>query len=135
MRKGIALLDQAIARDPMFAQAYAVRATMRALLLEAPSTPVDVLVAADRDGQQALSLDPNLAQAHVALAIINTFRANWLEAEANFRKALAEEGNDPFTHTQYSFELLTTGHLQQAYQEGQEAYRLARPTRVQFRPW
>jgi TolB-like protein len=125
LHRGVALLDQAIARDPTFARAFAARATMRALLLEAPDTPVAVLVAAERDGRQALALDPSLAQAHAALAIINTFHANWVESEANFRKALPLDGNDPFTHTQYSFELLTTGHLHQAYQEGQEAYRLA----------
>ena len=115
---GIALLDQAISRDQMFARAYAVRATMRALLLEAPGTPLDTLAAAERDGQRALALDPSLAEAHVALAITKTFRANWLEAEAHYREAVREDGNDPFARIQHAFELLTTGHLRQSYREG-----------------
>jgi TolB-like protein len=125
LRRGVALLDQAISRDPAFAQAYAVRASVRVLLLLAPDTPSGELVAAERDAQRALVLDPNLAEAHTALGIINTFRADWIEAEANFRKALAEDADDPFTHTQYAFEQLATGHLNQSHQEASEAYRLA----------
>src|SRR6185312_2861143 len=73
VRRSISLYDQAIARDPNFAKAYAGRAESRIVSLLNNSDP-DLLEGADRDAAKALALDPGLALAYEARGVTNAFR-------------------------------------------------------------
>ena len=121
----IGLFDQAIARDPKFARAFALRAATRAGALLNGLQLANELTDAERDAQEALVLDPTSAQANAALGAINGLRTNWVLADANYRAALAEDTSDPGIHAVYATLLTATGRLRQGHSEAVIAYQLA----------
>lgn len=125
-RHAIALYDQAIARDPKFARAIAARSRARAYCILLGYPLANGLADAERDARQSLALEPGLAQAHLALATTYALRADWLEAEANMRAALAEDASDPEIRAFYSVGVLAaTGRLREARSQASQAYSLA----------
>jgi serine/threonine-protein kinase len=107
--KAIDYFQQAIAKDPKFAKAYAMigEAQMGWANLGAP---FEHRVAAERAARQALALDQNLANAHNVLAGISVARGQALDMEAHGRAAVALADNDGFTHTIRAVNLHYTGH-------------------------
>ncbi len=125
-REAIALLDQALARDPRFAGALAQRAEFRADLVDLGYAPAGTLTDAERDVTHALALSPNLAEAHSAFAFVSALQSNWLQAEASMHAALAADASDPRLHEQHARLVLgPTGKIKQMALELSEAYRLA----------
>ncbi len=90
MTHSIELFDQAIARDPKFALAYVGRAIAYTELVEISEWKRDE--AGNRalsSAAQAVELDPELGDAHCALAFARLFfEFDWLRAEAGFKRAL-----------------------------------------------
>ncbi len=87
--QGVAEFEQAIAKDPSFAPAWAGLAAVHGyrsgLFRHDPAIEVPKMkVAAER----ALELDPMLAEAHNALAIAAARDAHWAEAEQRFQRGL-----------------------------------------------
>jgi adenylate cyclase len=105
---GIALLEQAIEKDPSFAPAYAALATGYAIrsnqfaLDHAPDELRRMRAAADK----AVQLDPLLAEAHAARAMIYAHDAQWEPAEKSFRRALALNPNRSDTYDDFAMWLL-----------------------------
>jgi TolB-like protein len=126
-RESIALYDQALARDPSFARALAGRAESRTVAVILGDLIPNGLEVSVLDAQRALSLDPNLSEAHGALGLTSAVQANWLEAETNFQAAaLAAGASDPRVRARHGvFLLAQAGRLHQAYTEASEAYRIA----------
>ena len=87
-RKALALLNEALLRDPGFAAALAERAGLRASFLSWGFPMPNALEDAERDAHEALGLSPNLASALEALGHIEITRGNWLEADRIYRTAL-----------------------------------------------
>jgi DNA-binding winged helix-turn-helix (wHTH) protein len=124
--QALALLDQALARDPEFAQALAYRALLQAGSVALSGAPASRLESAERDAVRALASDPDLADAHVARAMICADRRQWLEAETHFHSARSIGPNDPFVRNLYVLNVLRpTGRLRHALAELQETYRVA----------
>jgi TolB-like protein len=124
-RQSLALLDQALARDPKFARALAGRAWTRANFVTFGYSLPHALEDAQRDAEQALALDPSLAEAHIALGITSALHGNWLKAEESFRAAIAADPSDPGTRATYAITVLANvGRLRQGHFEASEAYRL-----------
>jgi TolB-like protein len=125
VRRSISLYDQAIARDPNFAKAYAGRAESRIVSLLNNSEP-DLLESEDRDAAKALALDPGLALAYEARGVTNAFRKNLLAAEEDFHAALKADPTDARIRARHAAWVLShAGRLLQARVELSEAYRLA----------
>jgi len=125
VRLSISLYDQAIARDPNFAKAYAGRAESRIVLLLNSSQP-DLLESADRDAAKALALDPGLPLAYEARGVANAFRSNLLAAEKDFSAALKADATDARIRARHAaWVLARAGQLQKARAELNEAYQLA----------
>jgi TolB-like protein len=125
VRRSISLYDQAIARDPNFAKAYAGRAESRIVSLLNNSEP-DLLESADRDAAKALALDPGLALAYEARGVTNAFRKNLLAAEEDFHAALKADPTDARIRARHAAWVLShAGRLLEARVELSEAYRLA----------
>jgi TolB-like protein/Tfp pilus assembly protein PilF len=125
--QALALVDQALARDPNFARALAYRAFVpgNAAAL-GYAMPREALDAAQRDATRALTLRPGLADALANLGSIHVARGEWVEGELSYRAALASEPDDVAIRNQYTLVVLRpAGHLQQAYSELNESYRLA----------
>jgi TolB-like protein len=126
LKQALALYDQALARDPKFARAYSAMAEIRAVYMVLGYPLPHALEDAEREANQALALDPNLAGAQAVLGIINSFRGNWLKAEANFRAAMLLDANDAQIRSDYAgYVSLSAGHVRQAAAHSYEAHRLA----------
>ena len=116
VEKRIAWFDEAIRKDPAFAQAYVGLAsaygTLGTVFVGAPAseTRPQVINAA----RKALELDPDLADAHVMLANTYMRQWKWAEAEAEYRRALDLNPNDAAAHDGFSDWLLCHGRMEEA---------------------
>ena len=117
--QAIESFSSAVAIDPKYAEAYAELADTYNLMGQYswmdPGTARSQAWAA---AEQALSLDPSLAEAHAALGFSDWYyRWSPTEAEAEFRKAIALEPNNVNAHHWYEQMLMTTGRFSEAEQQ------------------
>jgi TolB-like protein/DNA-binding winged helix-turn-helix (wHTH) protein/tetratricopeptide (TPR) repeat protein len=116
VEKRIAWFDEAIRKDPAFAQAYVGLASayqeLGTVFVGAPAseTRPKVINAA----RKALELDPDLADAHVLLANMYMRQWKWAESEAEYRRALDLNPNDAAAHDGFSDWLLCHGRMEEA---------------------
>jgi TolB-like protein len=123
--RAMEMFQKAIARDPKFARAFSSIGMVHYLSVLHGFTSLEALLDSERAAQQALALDPGLAEAHALLAQINSLRGNWLTAEAYFRAALTLDENEASIHNVRTLSVGTTGHLREALRESEVAYHLA----------
>jgi tetratricopeptide (TPR) repeat protein len=90
-----ALLDRAIAADPSFAAAYALKAEQYAAAIAVTVARDDDLAAAAKldelavsNARRALALDPKLADAHTALGLAHRQFWRWRDALRAYRDAV-----------------------------------------------
>jgi TolB-like protein/Flp pilus assembly protein TadD len=88
--KAMAFYEEAIARQSNYALAWVKLAKANLAKAEAGWAPVDVVIARARKAlQRAISIDPNLVEAHRTLGrLYREFDWNWSEAEAEYTQAL-----------------------------------------------
>ncbi|HZQ96963.1 MAG TPA: tetratricopeptide repeat protein [Candidatus Sulfotelmatobacter sp.] len=125
-RKAIRYFQQAIERDPKFAEAYSGLADSYNFLVVTDTIPASeghpkALEAARR----AVSLDGNLAESHASLAVaIARSEWNWTGAENEFKRAIALNPSYSMVHRLYASILGATRRHEEARQQIQEAMRL-----------
>jgi TolB-like protein/DNA-binding winged helix-turn-helix (wHTH) protein len=123
----IDLFEEAVAKDPSFAPAYAGLAATYALhsiVFPVQHTP-DELAKMRAAGEKAIQLDPLLAEAHEALAVIFARDGQWEQAEKSFRRAIELDPNRSSTYLNYSDWLLTVlGRNDEALQQLRVAEKL-----------
>jgi TolB-like protein/DNA-binding winged helix-turn-helix (wHTH) protein/Flp pilus assembly protein TadD len=116
VEKRIAWFDEAISKDPAFAQAYVGLASayeaLGTVFVGAP--PSETRPKVINAARKALELDPDLADAHVMLANMYTRQWKWAEAEAEYRRALDLNPNDAAAHDGFSDWLLCHGRMEEA---------------------
>jgi len=116
VEKRIAWFDEAIRKDPAFAQAYVGLASayeaLGTVFVGAP--PSETRPKVINAARKALELDPDLADAHVLLADMYTRQWKWPEAEAEYRRALDLNPNDAAAHDGFSDWLLCHGRMDEA---------------------
>lgn len=115
--------QSAIKRDPNYAAAYAGLANTYALMggysYEAQGP---YIVKARQAAQRALELDPRLADAHVALAVIaQNYDWDWPKAESEYRRAIELDANNATAHHWYAEFLSYHGRFEEALAESAEA--------------
>jgi len=122
--KAIEYFQQALARDPKFARASAMIAQAQ-LVLDFQTNSTGHQAAAERAARQALAVDPNLATAHMALAINAAVRLQFLEMEGHRRATVSLAPNDGAIRARSSVMIAAGGHVKQALEEAEKAYALA----------
>ncbi len=124
--EAIGYFEQAIAADPRYALAYAGLADAYALQVDYRGVPVrDGFERAKSYAQQALALDPTLAEVHSSLGwVLFIYDWDWDNAAAAFRRALEIDPGYATAHQWYSFVVLTQHGTDQALVEGHTALEL-----------
>ena len=123
--KGLAYLHQAVEKDSTDALAYAGLALGYELIGHEPSPPEGVHLKARKANLKALELDENLAEAHLAMAMIRIY-SDWdmAGAEKSFKRALELNPSLAFAHCHYSWFLELKGQVSEAAAEMQQAQEL-----------
>jgi TolB-like protein len=126
IRRGIALLREAVDRDPSFAEAWARLANY---LAAAPgwgidSDDIDEVALAEEAARNALELDPGLGGAITVQAVLADGRKNFIEAEFLHRHAVNVSPNNVSTHTWFGIFCLNNGYFSQAIQQFERALEL-----------
>jgi serine/threonine-protein kinase len=104
---GIALFEQAIAKDPSFAPAYAGLAAARAFQSGLFShNPDDEMPKMRAAADKAVELDPLLAEAHDALGMAYARDAQWERSEKSFRRAIELDPNRSETRAHFAIDFL-----------------------------
>lgn len=111
--------QEALRRDPAFAPAHAGLAELHCLTANfAFAEPAEAYRQARLHARSALELDPELADAHVSLGIVQLFAdRNWDGAEKSFRQVITLRPNHPTAHNYYAIYLLVRGRLAEATEQ------------------
>ena len=123
-RKGIDYFQQAIAKDPAYAPAYAGLADCHTWLGVFGWSPAGKAMPQAREAaNRALQLDETLAAAHISLGYVKAlYDWDWPGARREFRRALELSPGDPDAHFAYSLTYLAPlGRLDEALAEIERA--------------
>ena len=123
--RSIGYFKQSLARDSMYARAWAQLGTAYNML------PLFTVVRADaaiRDSraavEHALQLDPSSAEAYAALGTSHVLAAEWTEARRAFERAVALDPGYPITYRAYMTELYCEGRFDESIAQGRIGSRL-----------
>jgi DNA-binding winged helix-turn-helix (wHTH) protein/TolB-like protein/Tfp pilus assembly protein PilF len=116
LKEAIGHFNQAIAKDPNYALAYAGLADSYSLLADyAGALPGESYPLARDAALKALELDNSLAEAHTSLAYVNMyFYWDWQAAEGGYRRAIVLNPNYATAHQWYSEFLAAMGRFDEA---------------------
>jgi serine/threonine-protein kinase len=126
LRKSIEYFNQAIAKDPGYALAYAASAQAW-LLLPAYNggAPADCFPQAGSAAKKALTLDESSAEAHAALGDIKSLNFDFRGALPEFERAIQLDPNDATAHHWFGNQLLAnTGEHERELAELKRALEL-----------
>jgi serine/threonine-protein kinase len=105
--ESIGPLEEATAKDPSFAPAYAGLAAAYAVRSgESRQDIPDEVRKMRAAAEQAIRLDPLLAEAHDALGMLYARAARWVESEDSFRRAIELDPNSSAAHNEFAAFLL-----------------------------
>ena len=126
LRKAVLYFEQAIAIDDHYALAHAgLAAALNPLGYLGYGAPDEVRPKIRATATQAVTLDPALPEAHVAMAAALAFYEwNWLEGEREFQRALELNPNLSLAHHWYAMLLQCCGRYEEALKHRQRAMEL-----------
>jgi TolB-like protein/Tfp pilus assembly protein PilF len=125
-RQAAEYFQQAIAKDPNYARAYAGLADTFGLISVWQWGPPNELMPKARNAAvKALELDENLAEAHTSLALIaENYDYDWPTAEKEFRRAIELDPGYATAHQWYAECLSFQGRFDEALAESERARQL-----------
>lgn len=127
LKESIALLQQAIAKDPNFALAYAAQAdTYNVISSYGAMRPNESFPKAKTAALHAVELDDTLAEAHAVLGKVKAhYDWDWVGAEKEFRRTFELNPNYANGHYYYALNyLLPMGRFDEALEEMRRAEEL-----------
>ena len=131
LKKAIRFFVESFTRDPALALAHVGLADSYVLLgaqfygAEEEFPPAVAMAKARTAAQEALALDPNLAEAYTTLAYISfLYDWNWEAAEKGFLEAIERKPHYAVAHQWYSELLMLLGRHDEAIGQGRQALEL-----------
>jgi TolB-like protein/DNA-binding winged helix-turn-helix (wHTH) protein/Tfp pilus assembly protein PilF len=126
LAQAIECFQQAIAKDPNYARAYAGLADTYALLSGYTlASQTESMSRARAAALKALELDDGLAEAHTSLALITeNYDWDWKTAEKQYRRAIELNPNYATAHHWYAEFLTWQGRFDEAFAESERARQL-----------
>jgi TolB-like protein/DNA-binding winged helix-turn-helix (wHTH) protein/Tfp pilus assembly protein PilF len=109
--------EEAIAKDPQYAPAYAGLADYYTLggFTGQPFTNREAVERARELAAKALQLDDGSAEAHIAMAnVLFRYDWNWAEAEKEFKRGIELNRNAPSSYSHYAMYLGVLGRQEEA---------------------
>jgi serine/threonine protein kinase/Tfp pilus assembly protein PilF len=123
--KAVDYFNQAIEKDPNFAQAYAGLASTYAILPEYSGLPTNELIPkAETAAKKALELDATMAEPHAVLGGQKISIWDWEGAEKEFKRAIELNPSYPTAHHWYCGCLESQGKFEEALSEIKRAQEL-----------
>jgi tetratricopeptide (TPR) repeat protein len=125
-RQAIRYFQEAIAKDPNYAPAYAGLANSYTLLTGYSAAPAaEYMPKARTAALRALQIDNNLPEAHVALALIlASYDWDWEASEKEYRRGIELNPNYATAHHWFAELLMWLGRFDEALRESEMARRL-----------
>ncbi len=124
-KKGIYHLNQAIEHDPADPLAYAGLAMGYAVLGHGPEPKITMWKRAKAAALTAISLDPNLAEAHAVLGIVQTYlEGDWEGAEKSYQRSISLNPNLALSHFNYAWFQVLFGRFDEAFRAHKKAKEL-----------
>jgi TolB-like protein/Tfp pilus assembly protein PilF len=125
IRKSMEYFEQAVAKDPTYAAAYAGLADCLSALSAWGFLPANEgCVKAKMLAQKALRLDSSLGEAHTSLAFAAMYDFDFLTAQREFERSIELSPRYATAHHLFGFYLGVMGRYEEAYTELQRAIRL-----------
>ena len=126
LKQAIAHFKEAINLDPGYALAHARLADSYAFLaLYVGMAAKEAMPIAKKEAQDALSLDPDLAEAHMVMGIIqSSYDWDWEGADASHRRSIELKPKSSLVHFAYGRYLLMTSRFDDSLNHLQEAVQL-----------
>jgi serine/threonine-protein kinase len=123
--RSIGYFQQAIARDPTFARAYAALAfAYNVLEVYVPDPADSTTPLIEANARRAMTLDSTLADAQLAMASALERNVRFADAEKGYRAALRIEPLNQTAHHALGFMLMFVGRTDEAIDELRQATRL-----------
>lgn len=124
--KAAEYFQEAVAKDPNYARAYAGLANTYGLMSTWSEVPADEFMPKARAAAlKALSIDSTLPEAHTALGLIaENYDYDWLTAEKEFQRAIELNPDYATAHQWYAEHLAWRGRFNEAFAESERARQL-----------
>lgn len=120
--KGLAYLHEAVASDPGDPLAYAALARGYSLIGHSASPPPGAWARAKEAATKAALLDPELPEAHTALAEISLYYDwDWAAAKESFERAIELNPSQDWAHAHYGWYFQLTGDADRGIEEMRKA--------------
>jgi TolB-like protein/Tfp pilus assembly protein PilF len=117
--------QDAVAKDPSFAPAYAGMADSYFKLADWRCWPLETFTKAETSARRATELDPDFAGSRATLGELAFYHEwNWGKADEEFRKALELDPNAAGTYSSYAIYLASMGQSERALASVRKAQQL-----------
>ena len=117
IQSAIQSLQQAVNRDPNFALAFAALSDAYRAAIDEKLGPQDEMIGLSlRYAQKAVSLNPQLPEAHAALAGVRQEQWDWEGSERSYREAIRLDPKSPVAYRRFGGLILQFGRFDEALQ-------------------
>jgi TolB-like protein/Tfp pilus assembly protein PilF len=118
LEEAIQYFQQAIARDPNYAKAYAGLADAYTMLSGYEDMPyADAIARAEQAATKAVALDNTLGEAYASLGLVHDDRLQWNAADADFKRAIALNPGYASAHHWYATHLSARAYFADAHRQ------------------
>jgi TolB-like protein/Tfp pilus assembly protein PilF len=124
LRRAMEYYQRALARDSMFAPAYAGLANAQVTLFGWGHSYAETVPLARAYADRAIAIDPSLGVAHYVLGRLHWYDWRWADSEREYVQAIAANPSDVQSHHMLSHTYLATGNLTRSLEESRKALEL-----------